>query len=203
MQFPDWGTVPAWISTGSFFIAALAYQRSVLDKERDQASNVSAWIGTIIDGGKRKRVLRVSNTSDAAVFDLFIKPQGSDPVFLLELPAKDSRVVNLQGDPSPVKERTVQASVAFAGVTIERVSASSQATIEPLPILEFCDSAGRWWRRSSRRRVRRIRQRKIDIVTTRVANYSLLAVKVDDTLIPPKLFNQKPRKWKSPDSPDE
>src|SRR4051812_18140980 len=44
----DWGNVPTWIGTvvtsSSFTIAALSYRRSVLDRERDQARNIAAWI---------------------------------------------------------------------------------------------------------------------------------------------------------------
>jgi hypothetical protein len=44
----DWGNVPAWIGTivtsSSFAVAALSFRRSVLDKERAQASNVAAWV---------------------------------------------------------------------------------------------------------------------------------------------------------------
>ena len=42
----DWGNVPTWtgmlLTSGSLTVAALAYRRSVLDKERDQASKIAA-----------------------------------------------------------------------------------------------------------------------------------------------------------------
>ncbi|SDM01278.1 hypothetical protein SAMN05660642_01328 [Geodermatophilus siccatus] len=45
----DWGNVPTWIGTivtsSSFTVAALSYRRSVLDKERAQASSIAAWVG--------------------------------------------------------------------------------------------------------------------------------------------------------------
>jgi hypothetical protein len=56
----NWGDIPTWIGTGSFFIAAIAYQQSVADKQRDQATKISAWIGTTTENEQRKRVLRIT-----------------------------------------------------------------------------------------------------------------------------------------------
>jgi hypothetical protein len=200
-SFPDWGSVPAWISTGSFFIAAVAYYRSVLDKQREQASKVSAWVGIISENDKRKRVLRIINTSDVAVYDLFVKPEGSDPVFVPELPAKESKTLGIGGPPPPVEERSAQAKVSFLGIAVEAKVVSSQVSVESLPVLEFCDAAGRWWRRSSHRRIRRIRHRTVQTVTKTVTNYGLFAVEVDDKLIPPT-FRMPRAKSSPPEQPD-
>ena len=44
----DWGSVPDWLAaivTGlSFAVAAVVYRNSVVDKEKDQAARVSAWL---------------------------------------------------------------------------------------------------------------------------------------------------------------
>ena len=43
----DSGTVPLWVGTlftSTVTVAAISYVRSVLDRERDQASKVSAWL---------------------------------------------------------------------------------------------------------------------------------------------------------------
>lgn len=184
MNFPDWGNVPAWISTGSFFIAAIAYQKSVLDKQREQATKVSAWTGTMTKDGKRKRILRITNTSDAAVYDVFIKPDRSDPILLLELPSKDSRTLDLPGDPTPAQERTIKYKVDSAlvdhFVRVETRSVLSSVPPEPLPVLEFCDAACRWWRRSSQRKVQRIRRHMAEVgIEKIVENLGIYAVEVE------------------------
>jgi hypothetical protein len=185
MPFPEWGNIPAWVSTGSFFIAAMAYRRSVMDKERDQASKVSAWVGSLTDNGRSKRVLRVANTSDAAVYDLFIKPEGSDSILLPELPAKDSRSFDLRGDPPAAKERSSRTRLRITGVPIVVRSISSEALLEAPPVIEFCDAAGRWWRRSSRRQVRRIRRRTVKTLNTEFINKGRRTVSVDGVIIEP------------------
>ena len=68
----DWGDVPAWVGTvvtsGAFTVAALSYRRSVLDKERAQASSVAAWVGfRNVEDAFPQRLLLVSNGRDAAM----------------------------------------------------------------------------------------------------------------------------------------
>ncbi len=80
----DWGNVPAWVgailTSVSLLIAALAYRRSVKDKEREQASKMAAWIGVVEDAHERKRVVRIRNNSDAPIFDIVARPHGTEPL---------------------------------------------------------------------------------------------------------------------------
>src|SRR4051812_8868584 len=91
----DWGTVPTWVGTlftsASVTLAAISYLRSVLDRERDQAASVSAWLSapeqtgpvTYRKGkdGKLRIVAplpvvgHVANRSDNPVFDIDLKVQ--------------------------------------------------------------------------------------------------------------------------------
>jgi hypothetical protein len=72
----NWGDVPAWIGTittsVSVLIAALAYRKSILDKERGQASKVAAWVALFGEPGKEHRIVRLSNSSDAPVYELIV-----------------------------------------------------------------------------------------------------------------------------------
>lgn len=170
MAHLNWGDVPTWIGTGSFFIAAIAYWQSVADKQRDQASKISAWIGTTTESGARKRILRITNTSDAAVYDLFVRPKKSDPIFLPEIPAKDAKTLILRGKPPPAEGDAMSVSVSLLGFTVGLEERASKMTIETPPIFEFCDASGRWWKRTSRRKLKRIRQRTLQTVTPGSSN---------------------------------
>src|SRR5664280_2232896 len=69
MAFPHWGDIPTWIGSGSFFIAASAYWRSVLDREKEQAGRVTAWYQKMrYSEEDQVDYLLVRNSSDAAVY---------------------------------------------------------------------------------------------------------------------------------------
>lgn len=147
----NWGDVPTWIGTGSFFIAAIAYQQSVADKRRDQASKISAWIGITTEADTPKRILRITNTSDAAVYDLFVKPDHSDSIFLPELAAKDSRTFSLPGNPPSAEETKVSAGVrafdwrrAAMDPTCERLDDHPADLRRGRPVRAAMEPAGRW-----------------------------------------------------------
>ncbi len=160
----DWGNVPAWVGsilTGtSLLIAAFSYRRSVMDKERDQASKVAAWIALVNEDGHRKRVLRISNGSDASIYELTCRPHNDREIFLEELPAKATTAVGLRGvGPQPKITKQAIAGIKFWFVSVETTTTTEVFSQEPSPEIEFCDALGRWWRRSPRGEVRRIRSR--------------------------------------------
>ncbi len=68
----DWGSVPAWLGSiltgSSLVIAALAYRRSVLDKEREQAAKITAWFELT----ERGPIVRLRNSSDGAIYEVLI-----------------------------------------------------------------------------------------------------------------------------------
>jgi hypothetical protein len=154
-----WGDVPAWVGsilTGtSLLIAALSYRRSVLDKEREQASKVAAWIALVEEDGQRKRVLRISNGSDASIYEFTCKPDYDREIFLDELPAKATTTVALRRAALPP---TVMAELErwFISFGVPTTEAFSQ---EPSPKIEFRDALGRWWERLPGGDVKKIRSR--------------------------------------------
>jgi hypothetical protein len=85
----DWGTVPAWVSTASVFLAAVSYWRSTLDKRREQASKVAAWVDVSNEDGETKFYLRVRNNSDAPIFGLIASVPGFSEI-RNELPPNSS-----------------------------------------------------------------------------------------------------------------
>ena len=66
----DWGSVPDWIAaivTGlSFAVAVAIYRTSVIDKEKEQAAGVSAWISE----GDEGFILNVRNASSGVIYDV-------------------------------------------------------------------------------------------------------------------------------------
>src|SRR3954447_4179578 len=109
----DWGNVPAWVgavlTSTSLLVAALTYRRSVDDKERDQASNVAAWVARRVENGTQRKVLRVSNGSDAPVYEIIARvpegynsgagvPQGGRTYWFDQVPAKSTSERELPPD---------------------------------------------------------------------------------------------------------
>jgi len=109
----DWGNVPAWIGTvvtsTSASIAALSYRRSVLDKEREQATKVAAWV-TEVQGadGNAVREMRLRNGSEASVYDLTVlfSDGTATATPLSELLAGETVVPPLTGPVPPTRTRT-------------------------------------------------------------------------------------------------
>jgi hypothetical protein len=166
----DWGNVPTWvgatITSTSVFIAALSYRRSVSDKEREQASHVAAWVGVVEDSGKSRRVLRVTNGSDASVYEITAKVQGSAGTQLAELPAKTTTTVDLislnQKDTRSSSDRkpsTISARMSFWMIELEGTGVAETVSQEPAPELEFRDAVGRWWQRMPDGRLKHISNR--------------------------------------------
>jgi hypothetical protein len=130
----DWGSVPAWVASvltgSSFIIASLGYRKSVDEAEKDQARQVSAWIGTQErrddPGGERVPHLLVRNSSDAAV----------------------SLVVLSYGRHATVAgERSFTTFAMIGPQTTDGLPVPPTANVASPGTLTFLDSNGRLWRR--------------------------------------------------------
>lgn len=76
MTWPDWGNAPAWFSavgtTSSVVFAVTLYARSLKERERQQASKVSAWAENpqVWTGERDKPILiTVHNASDLPIYE--------------------------------------------------------------------------------------------------------------------------------------
>ncbi|WP_305789358.1 hypothetical protein [Symbioplanes lichenis] len=161
-QDVDWGSAPTWVSaaitSGSFLVAATAYRRSVLEKERDQASKVAAWVALEEDAGTRKRVLRLRNSSDGPIFEVTVELAGKPVVESPELVPETTSTFDLPDDgsdyPASVQKVTVEVQSIFTvGLSRETLLTG------PTPTMTFRDSTGRWWERDRQGRLRRLKNR--------------------------------------------
>jgi hypothetical protein len=161
----DWGNVPAWfgavVTSGSAAVAALAYRRSVRDKEAQQASLVGAWIdwSKSEEGGEAQ--LQVSNGSDGSVFEVTLRHRTQWTRFpekpIPELPGKANRTFDIgvpgqvrPGEPVPREGLpVVQPRVVYL---LEEPSGVE---------LEFRDSLGYRWKRDELGRLSRIPRRTV------------------------------------------
>jgi hypothetical protein len=158
----DWGDVPTWIgsivTSTSVAVAALSYRRSVLEKERGQASLVTAWVALREQNGEHLRVLQVSNASEASVYEVGVRFDRGKNNFVPELPGKATVSFGLPPDKAgfsgtAIWDNTAGKFVELLGweVTTERAPAD----------LEFRDAVGRIWRRSPDGSLTRLRERTI------------------------------------------
>jgi len=76
VTWPDWGNAPAWFSaigtTSSVVFAVSLYARSLKDKERQQASKVSAWADNPqgwTGEWPRQVLINVHNASDLPIYE--------------------------------------------------------------------------------------------------------------------------------------
>jgi hypothetical protein len=158
----DWGNVPAWIGTivtsVSVTVAALTYRRSVLDKERAQASSVAAWWARRTGGDRRlDSVLLVSNGSDASVYEVAVQVWSFPaPFWLDQVPAKATSTVELTFADAYKELQGVVYSLGGLFMHMGLFSAS-----EAPPELEFRDAVGRLWKRDKRGRLKPLQQRTI------------------------------------------
>lgn len=154
----DWGTVPAWtgsiLTSGSIFVAALAYRRNLKDKEADQATNIYAWTDRLRGDGERR--LRVRNGSQSIVYSIEARAFGAPLIEIPELPPKTefhSRV--------PAVDQRQLSGTFKLRYPIPIISATGSLEIqkcEPFPLLRFRDAAGRWWQRDGRGRLKPVRR---------------------------------------------
>ncbi len=157
----DWGNVPAWVSSvltsGSVMVASFAYRKNVLDKEAEQASKVYARVDRHGTGDTATRLLRVRNGSDSAIFAVSVSPFDEGRITLTELPALSEYHLDLK----PLdRDKLKQAfEVGQRLLLLFRLTYRVELQkVEPLPGLAFRDSAGRWWARDARGKLKRKRK---------------------------------------------
>jgi hypothetical protein len=123
----DWGSVPAWVGsvlTGvSLLIAATAYRRSVNEKTREQAGEVSAWFDSTADNGS---AICIRNGSGAAIYEV------------VALVRSTGEEIDLKAVPPET--------------TVTHVVMNSSGSRGPVPV-RFRDSIGRYWRRDDEGRL--------------------------------------------------
>ncbi|MGW7261698.1 hypothetical protein [Streptomyces sp. NPDC054834] len=163
----DWGNVPTWVgavvTSTSVSIAAISYRRSVHDKERGQASLVGAWIGIKENAGKQERVIRISNASDAPVYEVTVRVPGMREENLSELLPKSTTTLDVR-PPSSKSSRIASATVSM---WVFSASATRETrSDDPPPELEFRDGSGKLWRRSPDGKLKLINERTFTSVRT-------------------------------------
>ena len=157
--FQPW--VAAVITSASVMLAALSYRRSVLDKERDQASKVSAWssapdepkdkyyrtdgAGNVYIVAPLPVVLYIANRSEGPVYDVDLRIRSGGPWKLAELPPGVTATVTV---PVEFHDR-----VQAAGSIPSRTSIPYELD---KPVLAFTDALGRRWRRTEDRQLRAV-----------------------------------------------
>lgn len=178
----DWGTVPAWVSCASIFIAAVAYRRSVRDKEQDQASSVFSWAGQPDVKGDTNRQIRIANRSAAPIYSITITPYGGKSISTKEIQPGVTQKFTV-----PAVDATKLAKRYMVGTEIvsllQVVVGAETIANEPLPVLIFQDAGGRWWRRDGRGNLRRARRRgPIDVtLELYLAGYNLCTTAYNGT----------------------
>jgi hypothetical protein len=170
----DWGNVPAWIgsvlTSGSVLIAALAYRRSVLDRERGQASQIGAWLALTGEEGEARPVAKASNSSNAPVYEVIISFPGLPDLSVPELIS--GSIVTLELPDSAQKFIRSEKRSGSVGLKLFFYEIESSRTEEKLvlgeesPKIQFRDAVGRWWRRDSTGRLSRIKGPPSIIINT-------------------------------------
>ena len=101
----DWGSVPDWLAAIvaglSFAVAAVVYRNSVVDKEKDQAARVSAWLSE----GDEGHVLNVRNASGGVIYD--VVALNYSPREELDFRTIPPETTVTRGLPAPPSGRTV------------------------------------------------------------------------------------------------
>lgn len=149
----DWGSVPTWVGTvitsGSAFIAALSYRRSVRDKEREQASKVGTWVGTTELDGETKSVLRVANNSDSPIYEVSVRRSGDLELISYEIPAATAAMTPVSSSSTTSVRRERSAGVKLWIISLEATEVTEFIPDERPPDVQFRDALGRWWLRRS------------------------------------------------------
>ncbi|HEY3469978.1 MAG TPA: hypothetical protein VGL47_32940 [Amycolatopsis sp.] len=143
----DWGNVPAWTGTvltsGSLATAALAYRRSVRDKEREQAGKIAVWTSPG-EGGERQ--LLIASHSDLAVYSLTVKPFEAEIISVTRLEPGQTQEHALPGYDRTILGR--KHAFRIGSGYVDATLALDRIAEEPLPEMTFRDAVGRWWRRN-------------------------------------------------------
>lgn len=136
-----WGTVPEGIgvilTSLSILIAALAYRRSVSDREREQASKINAWVEIVNGDEEGGYHVVVRNDSDLPIRNLLMT-WDNDIV-----PEEPSQWQELMVRPKS-EERCKQKEYMAPDTPISCV---------------FLDAAGRYWKRGKDGSLSRIKKR--------------------------------------------
>ena len=171
----DLGSVPDWIGSvltgGSVFIAALAYRRSVLDRERRQASQIGAWLAFSDESGNGHPVARVNNSSDAPVYEVTVRFAGLADLTVPELIA--GSIVTLELPDSARKFIHTESRSGSVGLKLLLFEVESSRVEEKIVLeegsaeIQFRDAVGRWWKRDDTGRLSRINGSKRIVISTR------------------------------------
>jgi hypothetical protein len=144
----NWGDVPTWIgsviTSVSVLVAAISYRRSVIDKERNQASKVGAWF---VKTDESRRAACITNASVAPIYEIELleppMPNVQSPI----LPAGGAAIIELleESDKDPGGPQVVRIiDRAEEGILTREIWESEQQ-----PTIQFRDAVGRWWKRDS------------------------------------------------------
>jgi hypothetical protein len=148
---------------GSFghLVAANAYRRNILDREREQASKIAAWVTLKDESGNQSRLLRVRNSSDAPVYDLIVTVADCPVTTLPELLPETTWTHDLgKIGEIPDRLRVRKISVELAYLVSVGLSRETVLT-EPWPSMQFRDAVGRWWERDSSGQLTHLRSRNL------------------------------------------
>jgi hypothetical protein len=166
----------------------------VRDKEREQASKITAWVSEAPGGA---RTLWIANRSDAEVYMLSIKPFETNPVEFAELAPGMSKKRTMAPYNGVVRSWTVDVSVPGGGIPLLdshiRVHLQRIAKV-PAPEMIFRDAAGRWWRRDGRGILRKSRPRQ-----RLFTSFGLYMFDVNIALL---YFDSETRRWRIGRDPD-
>jgi hypothetical protein len=158
----DWGSLSSWVGTlitsTSALVAVFSYRRSVRDKEREQASRISAWITPEISTRLIKEApgvytqvflltVHVANQSEDPVYDVRVSGKWiGQPLTTDELPGSLAGTASVEFD-----RRHYDLSRSSADATFPTTFAAS---VEQ-PSIAFTDTLGRRWTRKPDRRLLR------------------------------------------------
>ena len=131
-----WGSVPEWagslLTGSSLLIAALAYRRSVRDKETDQASKTVAWISMAAEttGSEDEKHLKTH---------VFVRNSSKLPIRQATawISFPDGKTLGREHWDTILPEMTVRRP-------------NNEYDWDDQPALQFLDAAGRWWHRDEK-----------------------------------------------------
>ncbi|MEV6756599.1 hypothetical protein [Streptomyces sp. NPDC051214] len=136
------------------------------DKERSQASLVGAWISVEEKDAAQERVIRISNASDAPVYDVSVRIPGMREERLGELPPKTTTTLEAR---APSSNKTSRATSAAVSLFLVQASVTRETrTDDPPPELEFRDGSGKLWHRSPDGKLRQMHERTFTSVRASV-----------------------------------
>jgi hypothetical protein len=158
----DWGSVPAWvaalITSTSAAVAVISYSRSLYDKAREQAAQISCRVVSnfvvSITGPDKSEVVAV---------DFEITNRSDSPVYDLEVTFSKSKIIGkpLLGDrfpPGVTATGRTQIQKRYRSKISPGADEIRTTSTSEIPILTFTDALGRRWRKRNSH-IRRARQK--------------------------------------------